>query len=68
MDEDRWLQRLIASALSMGIGKRELMEDYYMDEIGDVIREWNRLHHPDREETIQMEAEEFLGGGGEWLE
>ena len=68
MDEDRWLQRLIASALSMGIGKRELMEDYYMDEIGDVIREWNRLHNPDREETIQMEAEEFLGGGGEWLE
>jgi hypothetical protein len=52
----------------MGIGKRELMEDYYMDEIGDVIREWNRLHNPDREETIQMEAEEFLGGGGEWLE
>lgn len=68
MDEDRWLQRLIASALCMGIGKRELMEDYYMDEIGDILGQWNRLHNPDGEETMEVDAQEFLGEGGEWLE
>ena len=50
----------------MGIGKRELMEDYYLDEIGAVIEEWNALHDPDREGgTEQVDALTFLGEGGE---
>ena len=39
--DGRWLQRLIAMGLSLGIGKRELMEDYYFDEIGAVAEAWN---------------------------
>ena len=59
---------MIAAALSIGISKRELLRDYYMDEIGPIFEEWNRLHDPDREETEEVEAAEFLGGEGEWLE
>ena len=32
------------------------------------FEEWNRLHDPDREETEEVEAADFLGGEGEWLE
>ena len=64
----RWLQRLIAAALSIGISKRALMEDYYMDEIGAIMEEWNRLHHPEESaETQQVDALSFLGDGGEWI-
>ncbi|MDD3410521.1 MAG: hypothetical protein PHY12_06895 [Eubacteriales bacterium] len=65
---ERWLQRLIASALSIGIGKRELLEDYYLDEIGAIMSEWTILHDPDAEEEPEMvEPESFLGDGGERL-
>ena len=35
----------------MGIGKRALMEDYYIDEVGEVMAQWARLHgvEPDGE-------------------
>ena len=56
---------MIASGLTMGISKRELLEDYYMDEIADIIGEWNRLHNPDAEETTEVDAMTFLGDGGE---
>lgn len=62
----RWLQRLIASALSMGIGKRELLEDYYVGEIAAVIEEWNALHGAGEAEE-QVDGMTFLGGGGEVL-
>ena len=65
---EHWFQGLIAAALSIGISKRELLNDYYMDEIGPIFEEWNRLHDPDREETEEVEAADFLGGEGEWLE
>ena len=32
--------------LCLGIGKRELLEDYYMDEIGSIAQAWNELHNP----------------------
>ena len=52
----------------MGISKRALMEDYYMDEIGVIVQEWNRLHDPEGEaETQQVDALTFFGEGGEWL-
>jgi len=54
--------------LSIGISKRALMEDYYMDEIGAIMEEWNRLHHPEESaETQQVDALTFLGDGGEWV-
>ena len=53
----------------MGIGKRELLEDYYMDEIGEVIRAWNALHDPngDSGEAEMVSPLAFLGDGGERL-
>ena len=59
---------LIAMGLSLGIGKRELMEDYYLDEIGAVAEAWNALRRPpaeDAEEAVTPEA--FFGGEGERL-
>ena len=47
--------------------KRELLNDYYMDEIGPVFEEWNRLHDPNREETEEVDPMTFLGGEGEML-
>ncbi len=54
--------------MSIGISKRALMEDYYMEEIGAVIEEWNRLHNPEEGGPLEeMDALTFLGDGGEWL-
>ena len=58
---------MIAAALSIGISKRELLNDYYMDEIGPVFEEWNRLHDPNREETTAVDPLTFLRGEGEML-
>lgn len=68
-DGDAWLQKLISSALTIGISKRELLEEYYMDEIGEVIKAWNALHDPqgDSGETKMVDPLEFLGEGGERL-
>ena len=52
--------------LCLGVGKRELLEDYYMDEIGSVVKAWNALRRPpadEAEEAVHPEA--FFGGGGE---
>ena len=52
----------------MGISKRALMEDFYMDEIGAVMQEWNRLHNPEESSTPEdVDVLTFLGDGGEWL-
>lgn len=50
----------------IGISKRALMEDYYIDEIEAVIRQWNDIRNPDREEEPEeVDAAAFLGDGGE---
>lgn len=43
------------------------MEDYYLDEIVEVISEWNALHMPGGEdEDVEMvDPRTFLGDGGE---
>ena len=51
--------------LCLGIGKRELLEDYYLDEIGAVAEAWNELHNPRVNETEDISPEAFFGGGGE---
>ena len=43
MTED-WLQRLIAQGLMMGISKRELLADYYPDELAAVLKAWSDIH------------------------
>jgi len=48
----------------MGIGKRQLLEDYYFDEIGEIIHQWNALHHGEEGED-EVDAMTFFGGGGE---
>ena len=35
---------MIATALSVGISKRSLLEDYYPGELGAVVAAWNELH------------------------
>ncbi len=35
--DEQWLQRLIATGLKIGISKRELMEDYYPDELSLIF-------------------------------
>lgn len=51
----------------LGIGKRELMEDYYFDELAQVVEAWNDLHRPQQEEAEEVHPLEFFGGGGEFL-
>lgn len=62
---ENWLQGLIASALMMGISKRELLEDYYLDEILEIMKEWNRLHGAESSEPEPLDALAFFGDGGE---
>ncbi|MDD3411603.1 MAG: hypothetical protein PHY12_15630 [Eubacteriales bacterium] len=42
----------------MGVGKRELLEDYYPGELPVIVRRWNALHGGGEEE---MDAFSFLG-------
>lgn len=51
-DNERWFQGLIAAGLKIGISKRELLNDYYPDELALVFSEYARLSNP-REEEIQ---------------
>lgn len=37
------MQQLIALCLRLGISKRELFEDYYMDELGDILEQFLAL-------------------------
>ena len=50
----------------MGIGKRQLLEDYYFDEIGEIIHQWNALYQGEEEED-QVDALTFFGEGGEMV-
>lgn len=57
---------MIVCALHMGIGKRELMEDYYPDEIGAIFESYNALHGGKKTEEVQaVDALEFFGIGGD---
>ena len=51
----------------MGITKRELLEDYYLDEFSEIVRAWNEAHNPDREEQEEVDPMSFMGGGGEMI-
>jgi len=56
---------LVSQALSIGIGKRELLEDYYPDELEHIFGEYSAIHGTDDEvEEEHVGALEFLGAGG----
>ena len=48
--------------MSIGIGKRELLEDYYPDELAAVLFAWAQLHGAKPEEKMpqQTDVMEFL--------
>ncbi len=62
---------MIAQGLSIGIGKRELLEDYYIDELEAIFGEHNVIHRLSTKEASmegmgglaeRVDAEEFLKG------
>lgn len=55
-----WVQRLIMQAQSIGIGKQDLMEHYYFDEINVLLDMWNRLHSADYEWEEEVSPQAFL--------
>ena len=57
------------TGLHIGISKRELMEDYYPDEIGAIFEAYSEMHGGKTEESIEpveMSPEEFLAMDGDW--
>ena len=47
----------------MGIGKKELMQDYYLDEFLALTHEWATLHGaPAVEEEVVTTPEAFFAG------
>lgn len=66
---------MIASALRVGISKKELLEEYYLDEIGAVIEEYVALMTPGKQAKTEKSTDgeyvgvlDFLGGGGEIID
>jgi hypothetical protein len=61
--------------LTVGISKRELLEDYYIDEIPEIIKAWNSIHGSKEEHADGYVAEinpafdpsKSFGKGGEIL-
>lgn len=60
-DTKYWLQRWIAIAESVGIGKKELLEDYYLDEFLAVMDAYSDMHKVERAEdnVIEMTADSW---------
>ncbi len=56
---------MIATALSVGISKRSLLEDYYPGELGAVVAAWNELHGAARRSAEETGPMAFFGEGGE---
>jgi len=52
--------------LSIGIGKRELLEDYYPGELAVLFAEYNVVHNADEDKTDHnVDPLSFFGAGGE---
>ena len=59
-DTKYWLQRWIAIAESIGIGKKELLEDYYLDEFLAVMDAYAEMHKIEHEDNgIEVTAENW---------
>ena len=54
---------MIAQGLSLGISKRELLEDYYPGELEAIFLEHNILHNPEAYiEEVHVDPLTFLSG------
>lgn len=51
----------------MGIGKKELLEDYYPAELPALFQAWGALHGA-KAETQAVDPLTFLGTGGETID
>lgn len=57
---DTWLQKWIAIAASIGISRRELLEEYYFDEFILTLDAYNELHAIQTEDAVEeVSAEEW---------
>lgn len=65
--KDDWLQRLIALGLRMGIGKKELLCDYYPDELPALFAAYAEGIATDADKDDQSDPMAFFGGGGEQI-
>ena len=54
-DNDYWLQDIIVAALEIGISKKELMNEYYFDEISIIFDRYNVMHKIDKKEDNEEE-------------
>ena len=53
----------------IGIGKRQLMEDYYPDELPAIFEAWGEMHGVEgKVETEEVDPLTFFGAGGEIIE
>lgn len=50
---------MIVCARHIGISKRELLEDYYYDEIPLIFEKYNDLHNPDKDEEVYIDQLHF---------
>lgn len=55
---DYWLQRSIAIAQTIGVNKKQLLEDYYFDEFIAMLDEYNEIHRIDKTpQVIEEDAD-----------
>lgn len=57
-DREYWLQKLIVCCLKIGISKRELFEDYYIDELEHIFKQYNSFNQED--EVTYVGVDEFF--------
>ena len=57
-DTEYWLQKLIVCCLKIGISKKELFEDYYIDEIEHIFKQYNSFNQED--EVTYVGVDEFF--------
>lgn len=54
-NNDYWLQDIIVAALEIGISKKELMNEYYFDEISIIFDRYNAMHKIDKKDESEEE-------------
>jgi hypothetical protein len=67
--DEHWFQDLIVCSRKIGISKKELLEDYYYDEIGSIFDRYAEISKPGDEnsggEMVYSENRINLAGGGD---
>ena len=50
--DEHWFQELIVVAGKIGISKRQLLEDYYYDEIPIIFEKYAELNNPKEKDEV----------------